>query len=148
MTGRMRCSPNLRCRRRTAQKFSNARVVFAVEPCATLRRYVREEARRRRVDNLYVLDGFLDAIPLPAASADILLTCQAIGWSLPDELAEIERIVRPGGEAMHLFGTSGAPGQSLDEHLIAAGYASDPFEREGIRMQRYLALMRAGSPAR
>lgn len=35
-----------------------ARHVFAVEPVATLRQYLREKATRLGIDNLYVLDGF------------------------------------------------------------------------------------------
>jgi SAM-dependent methyltransferase len=85
-----------------------ARHVFAVEPVAMLRQFIRDKAARLHVDNLFVLDGFLHAIPLPAASADVLLTCQAIGWALPEEVAEIERVVTPGGVAMHLFGTADA----------------------------------------
>ena len=50
-----------------------ARHVFAVEPVATLRRYMRDRAVQLRIDNLFVLDGLLSAIPLPSASADVLL---------------------------------------------------------------------------
>lgn len=101
-----------------------ARHVFAVEPVATLRRFIRDKAAGLQLDNVFVLDGFLHAIPLPPASADVLLTCQAIGWCLADELAEIERVVTPGGVAMHLFGTADAarPGNPLFEALRDHGY--------------------------
>ena len=101
-----------------------ARHVFAVEPVATLRRYIRDKATRRHVDNLFVLDGFLHAVPLPAASADVLLTCQAIGWNLPEEIAEIDRVVKHGGVAMHLFGTPAAarPENPLSQALLRYGY--------------------------
>jgi SAM-dependent methyltransferase len=92
-----------------------ARHVFAVEPVATLRQFLRDKAERRHVTNLFVLDGFLHAVPLPAASADVLLTCQAIGWALPEEMAEIERVVTPGGVAMHLFG---APDAARSDHPL------------------------------
>ena len=57
-----------------------ARDVFAVEPVARLRQFMRDKAAARAISNLYVLDGTLDAIPLPDDSVDVLLTCRAIGW--------------------------------------------------------------------
>ena len=53
--------------------------------------------------NLFALDGFLDSIPLPDNSADVLMTSNAIGWNLEDELSEIERILKSSGCAIHLF---------------------------------------------
>jgi SAM-dependent methyltransferase len=101
-----------------------ARHVFAVETVATLRRFMRDKAADLQRDNVFVLDGFLHAIPLPAASADVLLTCQAVGWALPGEMAEIERVVKPGGVAMHLFGRPGAARSDtpLFQALQAYGY--------------------------
>ena len=32
-----------------------------------------------------------------------LFTSQAIGWNLEGELVEIERVLKPGGAAIHLF---------------------------------------------
>lgn len=116
-----------------------ARHVFAVEPVATLRQYLRDKATRLGVDNLYVLDGFLHAIPLPASSADVLLTCQAIGWNLPKELPEIDRVVKPGGTAMHLFGTPDADQSDnrLHQPLIAHGYRPGTYQTGNIRIRRY-----------
>ena len=68
--------------------------MFAVEPVSTLRQYMRDKAARLGISNLFVIDGFLHAIPLPAASAELLVTSQAVGWSLTEELAESERVVR------------------------------------------------------
>jgi SAM-dependent methyltransferase len=82
---------------------SSARHVFAVEPNTGMRHYLRQMAKQRSVRNLYALDGFLDAIPLPDDTADVLVTCNAIGWRLEQELPEIERVVRPGGWAVHLM---------------------------------------------
>jgi precorrin-6B methylase 2 len=101
-----------------------ARHVFAVEPATTLRSYMREKVGRLEVPNLFVLDGFLHAIPLPDGTADVLLTRRAIGWHLPEELAEIDRVVRPGGTALHLFGqaVSEETGADLARVLDTHGY--------------------------
>ena len=80
-----------------------ADTVYAMEPVGNMRRFVREKAARKNVKNLFVIDGFLDSIPFPDKSLDILMTSNAIGWNLEDELGEIERILKPGGHAIHLF---------------------------------------------
>lgn len=103
--------------------------VYAVEPVAALRRYLRATAVDRGLDNVYVLDGFLHEIPLPPDSADVLLTCHAIGWDLPAELREIQRLVRPGGMALHAFDASMADpaGGPLGQELLAGGYQHEFF---------------------
>jgi SAM-dependent methyltransferase len=80
----------------------DASMVFAVEPCASLRNFIVEKAKKKNVSNLFVVDGFLHAIPLPKGFADVLITSNSIGWKLDDELKEIERIVKPGGYVIHL----------------------------------------------
>jgi SAM-dependent methyltransferase len=80
-----------------------AGLVFAVEPVTSLRQFIREKASGIGVTNLFAIDGFLQAIPLPAGFADVLITSNAIGWRLEEELPEIERVVKPGGYAIHLF---------------------------------------------
>jgi SAM-dependent methyltransferase len=116
-----------------------ARHVYAVEPVASLRRYMREQSIRLGLDNLFVLDGFLHAIPLPSGSADVLVTCQAIGWQLEDELVEIERVVKPGGTAVHLFGAPGATAveNPLLQTLVDHGYEPDTYRDRGLRIHRY-----------
>jgi SAM-dependent methyltransferase len=64
---------------------------------------MKEKAAREGRDNLYVMDGTLDSIPLPDGSLDLLITSNAIGWNLQEELREIQRVVKPGGQALHLL---------------------------------------------
>jgi len=80
-----------------------AGTVYAMEPVGNMRRFIREKAARMNTKNLFVIDGFLDSIPLPDKSLDILMTANAIGWNLEEELKEIERIIKPGGYAIHLL---------------------------------------------
>jgi precorrin-6B methylase 2 len=77
--------------------------VYAVEPLASFRSYMKEIAIKNSVDNLFVMDGTLDSIPLPDHSLDVLITSNAIGWKLEEELKEIERVVKTGGNAIHLL---------------------------------------------
>ncbi len=96
---------------------SKAQHVFAVEPNASMRRFIRRKAKETSVENVYPIDGFLDGIPLPDASADLLITSNAIGWRLEDELREIERVLKPGGKAVHLVSS---PGDAEDEPGLIA----------------------------
>jgi SAM-dependent methyltransferase len=77
--------------------------VYAVEPIASFRSFMKEKAAQNGVDKLFVMDGTLDSIPLPDHSLDVLITSNAIGWNLEEELKEIERVVKTGGYAIHLL---------------------------------------------
>ncbi len=48
--------------------------VYAVEPIACLRQFIREKAAKTGLKNLFVVDGFLHDIPLPDGFADVLIT--------------------------------------------------------------------------
>ena len=117
-----------------------ARHIFAVEPVATLRRYMRDRAGREGISNVYVVDGFLHAIPIPAETADVLVTCHSIGWSPQRELAEIERVLRPGGVAVHLFGveSAGPLDGPLFHTLAQDGYRHEVHQVADRRMHRYV----------
>jgi ubiquinone/menaquinone biosynthesis C-methylase UbiE len=116
-----------------------AHTVFAVEPVATLRSYLRAMARQRGLANVFALDGTLSAIPLPPNSADILVTCRAIGWDLTAELAEVERVLRPDGVALHLVGRPfPLPADDpLHVGLLRAGYTADPYRAGTADLARY-----------
>ena len=64
--------------------------VIAVEPVAEMRAAIGPTAR--------ALDGTAEAMPLPDDSADAVTVGQAFHWfDGPKALAEIERVLRPGG---------------------------------------------------
>jgi SAM-dependent methyltransferase len=120
--------------------------VFAVEPVGALRRFMRNRAAELGIGNVFVLDGLLRDIPLPAGSADVLLTCQAIGWALADELAEIERVLKPNGVAMHLFGAAAASLHQNPYHepLVAQGYVPGVYQQGDHHIARYWKQSAAG----
>ena len=80
--------------------------VFAVEPVTRLRHFIREKADTAGLNNVFVIDGFLNAIPLPDDWAEVLITSHALGWRLEDELREFERVVKEGGCIIHCPGTA------------------------------------------
>ena len=82
-----------------------AKQVFAIEPVARLRQFIREKASKANLSNTFVIDGFLHSIPLPDGFADVLITSHALGWRLEDELIEFERVTKKGGFIIHCPGT-------------------------------------------
>jgi ubiquinone/menaquinone biosynthesis C-methylase UbiE len=107
----------------TLEATRTARWVFAVEPVARLRQFIREKAAKAGLSNLFVIDGFLHAIPLPDGFADVLITSHALGWRLGAELREFERVVKEGGFIIHCPGTAEIASEE-DQHkrLVAWGY--------------------------
>ena len=106
-----------------------AETVFAVEPVTALRAYIRDKAARGGLENVFVMDGLLSAVPLPAGTVDVLLTQRTIGWDLASEVAEIERVVRPGGVALHLTGMPFPLNDDpLHERLLRSGYEQGSYD--------------------
>jgi hypothetical protein len=81
----------------------HVQAVFALEPLNSFRSFMKEKAVKQDMHNLFVMDGTLDSVALPDDSLDVLITSNAIGWKLGAELKEIERVVKPGGHAIHLL---------------------------------------------
>jgi ubiquinone/menaquinone biosynthesis C-methylase UbiE len=84
----------------------SAAEVYAVEPVGRLRQFIQQKAAQSSLSNVFVIDGFLHAIPLPDNFADVLITSHALGWQFEDELREFERVVKPGGHVIHCPGTA------------------------------------------
>jgi len=67
--------------------------VVAVEPSAGMRTVLA-----RRCPGVVVLEGTATDLPLPASSVDAVVVAQAFHWFAgPDALAEMYRVLRPGG---------------------------------------------------
>ncbi len=116
-----------------------AKIVYAVEPIGSFRQFIRDKAIRKKLHNIYVVDGFLDSLPFPDNFTDILLTSNAIGWNINEELHEIERKTKAGGEAIHLARTIGNKDKNPFHELLISekwGYAFSKAEgRSGLKMK-------------
>lgn len=70
--------------------------VVAVEPVEAMRKQL--ETALPAGSAIEVVDGAAEAIPLPDASVDVVTVAQAFHWfEAPAALAEIARVLRPGG---------------------------------------------------
>jgi len=106
-----------------------ARYVFAMEPVTRLRQFIKEKAEKLKMDNIYVIDGFLHSIPLPDAFIDVLITSHALGWQLKDELMEFERVVKNGGCIIHCPGTADVSSEEETHNkLVENGYNFDKYK--------------------
>lgn len=71
--------------------------VTAIEPVPAMRDALAEQS-------IHVLDGTAESLPLEDASADVVTVAQAFHWfDGPRALAEIHRVLRPGGHLAILF---------------------------------------------
>lgn len=97
-----------------------AETVYAVEPITSFRSFMKEKAKEKNLNNLFVMDGTLDSLPFPDHSLDVLITSNAIGWQLNEELKEIERVIKPGGHAIHLLQSNEQLDNPFHETLISS----------------------------
>lgn len=71
--------------------------VYASEPVGMLREYMRDKIRREAIQNIRVVDGMCDNLPYPDNAFDIVMSGHVVGDHPKEELAELERVVKPGG---------------------------------------------------
>ena len=88
--------------RLTMELIGRGRRIVAAEPALPLRRILRRKlAAVDHGDQVEVIDGFFDQLPLPSDFADLVVACSAFTPSPAhggeDGLAEMERVCRPGG---------------------------------------------------
>lgn len=106
------------------------KTIYAIEPLSSFRTYMKGKAADQGVKNLHVMDGTLDSIPLPYHSLDTLITSNAMGWNLLEELREIKRVLKPGGHAIHLFQAEDKVENSFHNTLTSSPWNYSCFKEE------------------
>lgn len=104
-----------------------AKTVFAVEPVANLRHYLKQKAKSRNLNNIYAVDGLITDIPFPAHFADITMGGHVFGDDMEKEIQEVFRVTKPGGMIILCPGNDD---QDNDRHnfLISHGFEWSHFE--------------------
>jgi ubiquinone/menaquinone biosynthesis C-methylase UbiE len=86
---------------------TRAKKVYAVEPMAGMRAVLSGKLRQRGVDNVVVLEGRAERLPLADALADICVSASAFGadpaFGGEAGLGELLRVTRPGGSILILW---------------------------------------------
>jgi SAM-dependent methyltransferase len=87
--------------RLTTALMSRCEHLVAVEPARPLRERLRAVVPLEAATKLEIVDGFFDALPVPDALADLVVTCSALGRDAAHGgdagLGEMERVCVPGG---------------------------------------------------
>lgn len=83
-----------------------ASMVYAVEPVATLREFMRQKIKDEGITNVRVTDGFVENLPYPDELFDIVMSGHVIGDDLDAELNEKERVCKTGGIVLDVPGDS------------------------------------------
>lgn len=104
-----------------------AAAVFAVEPVANLRRYLKEKARENGFKNVYSVDGLITDLPFPDGFADITMEGHVFGDFPEDEYQEMMRVTKPGGMVILM----GGGGQEGRQFLLSKGIQGAPYEEPG-----------------
>jgi SAM-dependent methyltransferase len=104
-----------------------AQTVFAVEPVANLRRYIREKAHQQGYANVFPVDGLITELPFPDGFADVTMGGHVFGDHPEAEYAEMRRVTRPGGMIILCPGT-GISEQKAHNFLVEQGFEWSVFE--------------------
>jgi SAM-dependent methyltransferase len=107
-----------------------AKVVYAVEPVANLRRYIKEKARQMGFTNIYPVDGLITDLPFPPDFADVTMGGHVFGERLAGEYAEMARVTQPGGMLILCPG-SAITDEKSHAFLTAMGFSWSVFDEPG-----------------
>lgn len=100
--------------------------VYACEPVETLRQFLMDEARRRKVVNLRVTDGFCERLPYPDNTFDVVLSGHVVGDDYDAEIAEMTRVCRSGGWILDVPGDQQHDLQPKPE-MLSRGFECLPY---------------------
>ena len=83
----------------SARRVGPTGTVYGLDMTDEMLALARENARAAGATNVHFLKGLIEAIPLPAASIDVVISNCVVNLSpeKPKVLAEIVRVLRPGG---------------------------------------------------
>jgi len=89
--------------------------VYASEPVGTLREFLRDTIKNGGITNVRVLDGLVTELPFPDNTFDIIMSGHVVGDDWDNEVAELERVCKPGGWLIDCPGDSPNVNDSDDD---------------------------------
>jgi SAM-dependent methyltransferase len=104
-----------------------AAAVFAVEPVANLRRYLKEKSHKNGLQNVFCVDGILTDIPFPDGFAEVTMSGHVFGDLPEEEFEEMVRVTKPGGMVI-MMGTS----KENEQFLLSKGFQMATYEEPGV----------------
>jgi len=109
---------------------AGAHAVFAVEPVGNLRVFIKEQARKRGLKNVYTMDGLITDLPFPNDFIGIVMGGHVFGDHPEAEHAEMVRVAKPGGMVILCPGNNGKD-EGHHQFLVDQGYEWSRFEEPG-----------------
>lgn len=104
-----------------------AAFVFAVEPVANLRIYLKAQATGKGWRNVFPVDGLITEIPLPDQFADITMGGHVFGDHPEEECQELLRVTKPGGMVILCPGNNDLD-NAVHHYLVSQGFEWSRFE--------------------
>lgn len=104
-----------------------AAVVYAVEPVANLRLYIKEKAKTKHFNNIYPVDGLITDIPFHDDFADVTMGGHVFGDNPNDEYTEMKRVTRAGGMIILCPGSSPSEVKNHN-YLVSENFNWSEFE--------------------
>ena len=101
--------------------------VFAVEPVANLRFYLKAQAVRKGMNNVYPVDGLITEMPIPDRFADITMGAHVFGDHPEEEHREMVRVTKPGGMVILCPGNNDED-NAVHHFLVSQGFEWSRFE--------------------
>jgi len=114
---------------------AGAQAVFAVEPVGNLRVFIKEEARKRKLNNVYTMDGLITELPFPDDFIDIVMGGHVFGDDPEAEYTEMVRVAKPGGMVILCPGNNDRD-QGWHQFLVNRGFEWSRFEEPGEGLKR------------
>lgn len=118
---------------------SGAKTIYAVEPVGNLRAYLKNKAWSLNLDAFYAVDGIITDIPFEDDFADVVLAGHVVGDLPQQEIAELERVTRNGGQIILMPATVERPADDpIHQLLTNNGFKSETFvEPPDARVRKY-----------
>lgn len=104
-----------------------AATVFAVEPVANLRSYLKQKSLRQGFRNVYPVDGLIADIPFPDHFFDMTMSGHVFGDSPEPEYKELWRVTKSDGMIILCPGNNDKD-NGIHEFLAAQGFTWSRFE--------------------
>jgi len=112
-----------------------AQAVYAVEPIANLRFYLKQKAKKNGISNVFPVDGLITDIPFQDNFGDIVMGGYVFGDNKEAEHKEMERVTKKGGIVIYCPGNDDLDNER-HQFLVSKGYKWSKFETPGKGMKR------------
>jgi len=99
-----------------------AKRIYASEPVDMLREYMRDQMVKKGLNNIKVQDGIILDIPHEDNTFDIVMSGHVVGDFYDEEIAEMERVIKPGGMIVICNGDDDLKRKGPEEELIKRGF--------------------------